>query len=93
MQDDGVRDGADGSVVVVAAGVAVGAAALAGAWCGASRPGGDQVGGFDQLGGQVREGPGQARRGERAARVAESRAASTARLKLRRPGSSPGGAA
>jgi hypothetical protein len=71
----------------------VGAAAFAGAWSGPSRPFGDQVGRIDQLRGEVGQGAGQDGRGERAARVAESRAASKARLKLTRPGSSPVGAA
>jgi hypothetical protein len=53
----------------------VGAAAFAGAWSGPSRPFGDQVGRIDQLRGEVGQGAGQDGRGERAARVAESRAA------------------
>src|SRR6266699_1025923 len=82
VQDDGVGDGADGAVAVLAAGVAVGAAALSGSGGAASRPGRDQVVWSGQLGGQVRDGAGQRRGGERAARVAESRAAWKARLKL-----------
>ena len=93
MQDDGVSDGVDGAGVVLAAGVAVGAAALAGPGCGPWRPCGDQVVLVDELGGQVREGAGQCAGGERAALVTESRAASKARLKLTRPGSRPAGAA
>ena len=93
MQDDRVADGADRAGVVVAAGVAVGAAAFAGAGGAPARPVGDQVARLGQLAGEVGEGAGQSGRGERAARVAESRAASTARLKLTRPGSRPVGAA
>jgi len=88
-----VGEGADGPVVVLAAGVTVGAATLAGSGCAAPWPGGDQVVWLDQLGGQVRDGAGQACGGERAPRVRESRAASKVRLKLTRPGSSPDGAA
>lgn len=51
VQDDGVCDGADGAGVVLAAGIAVGAATLAGTGCGSSRPGGDQVVLGGQLGG------------------------------------------
>ena len=82
-------DGADGVVVVVSAGVAVRAAAFAGAGGGAPWPGGDQVVWFDQLGGEVGDGVGQSGWGERAARVAESRAASKVRLKLICAGSGP----
>ena len=71
----------------------MGTAAFAGAGGGPSGPVGDQVGGLDQLRGEVAQGAGQVFRGERAARVAESRAASKVRLKLTRPGSSPVGAA
>ena len=93
MQDDRVADGADRAGVVLAAGVAVGAAAFAGAGGGPSWPVGDQVGRLDQLLGEVGQGAGQCDWGERAARVTESRAASKARLKLTRPGSSPVGVA
>ena len=93
VQDDGVADAADGSVGVLAAGVAVGAAAFSGSGCGAPGPGGDEVVFSGELGGQVGEGSGQPRGGERAAQVAESRAAWKARVKLIRPGSSPVGAA
>ena len=51
VQDDGVCDGADGAGVVLAAGIAVGAATLAGTGWGSSRPGGDQVVLGGQLGG------------------------------------------
>ena len=85
--------GADRAGIVLAAGVAVGAAALAGPGCGAPWPIGQQVARVDQLGGEVCQGAAQCGRGERAARVAESRAASKARLKLILPGSSPAGAA
>ena len=90
---DGVADDADGRGALRPSGVAVGTAAFSSAGRAASWPCGDEVGGLDQLRAQVGQGAGQSRRGERAARVAESRAASAARLKLTRPGSRPGGAA
>lgn len=93
VEDDRVVDGAGRALVVLAAGVAVGAAAFAGAWRGSAGPVWDQVAGLGQLAGEVVEGVGQSCRGERAARVTESRAASRARLKLIRPGSSPVGVA
>lgn len=96
MQGDAVGDLADGLDGVLAAGVAAGAAAaaaLAGPGRGPAGPGGVEVAGPGELGGHVRESAGQLGRGERAARVVESRAASRAPLKLIRPGSSPGGAA
>ncbi len=73
--------------------MAVRAATLAGARGATAGPLRDEVGGADQLRGEVGHGAGQSLRGERAARVAESRAASRVRLKLTRPGSSPDGAA
>src|SRR6266540_4070340 len=88
-----VGHGADRRGAGWSSGVAVGAAAFAGAGRGAAGPAGDEVGGPDQLGGEVGQGAGQRRRGERAARVRESWAAWMARLKLTRPGSRPGGAA
>lgn len=93
VEDDGVGDGADWCGVALAAFVAVGAAAFTGAGCGAAVAGGDQVGGFGQLRGEVGQGAGQVGWGERAARVVESWAAWKARLKLIRPGSSPAGVA
>ena len=84
---------ADGSGGVLAAWVAVGAAAFAGSGCAAPGPVGQQVAGLDQVGCEVCQGAPQSGWGERAARVAESRAASRARLKLTRPGSRPVGAA
>ena len=84
MGDGPGRGGGGGSLVV-----AGGAAAFAGAGAGAAGAPGDEVGRSAQLGVEVDQGGGQGLRGERAARVAESRAASKARLKLIREGSSP----
>jgi hypothetical protein len=81
VQDDAVGDLADGR------------RRACGPGRGPAGPGEVEVAGPGELGGHVREGAGQLARGERAARVVESRAASRALLKLIRPGSSPGGAA
>jgi hypothetical protein len=93
VQDDLVGDGLHGGCVGGASVVAVGAAAFALAGGCPARSQRGEVAGFAQLGEQVAQGYSQAPRGERAARVAESRAASMVRLKLIRLGSRPGGAA
>jgi hypothetical protein len=87
--DDGLHGGCGGRSSVVAVGAT--AFALPGG-CAASSSWGE-VGRLAELGEQVAQGCVQASRGERAARVAESRAAWMARVKLIRLGSSPGGAA
>ena len=86
-------DGLDGGCAGRPSVVAVGAAAFALSGGAAPGPLGGEVGGLAQLGEQVHQSFVQEPRGERAARVVESRAAVTARLKLIREGSRPGGAA
>ncbi len=93
MQFDAVGDFLGGGGVWGSAGVAGGAAAFAGAWAGAAGSGGVEVVGAGQPGADVDEDDRELLRGERAARVAQSRTASNALVKLIRPGSSSGGVA
>jgi hypothetical protein len=93
VQDDLVGKGLHGGCGGREPAVAVGAAAFALAGGCAAGSSGSEVGGLAQLGEQVVQGCVQRSRGERAARVAEPRAAVMARLKLIRLGSRPGGAA
>ena len=93
MEDDLVGGGLDGGGAGGASAVAVGAAAFALAGGAAPGPVGDEVGWFAQLGEQVAQRGVQVPWGERAAWVAESRAALRVRLKLICEGSRPGGAA
>ncbi len=93
MEFDAVGDFLDGGGVFGPAGVAVGPAALAGAWAGTAFAAGVEVVGARQPVADVGQGDGELLRGERAARVAQSRTASNVLVKLIRPGSNLGGAA
>jgi hypothetical protein len=93
VQLDAVGDFLGGGAVWGSAGVAVGPAALAGPGCGAAGPGGVEVVGAGQPDADVDEDDRELLRGERAARVAQSRTASIALVKLIRPGSSSAGVA
>lgn len=93
MKFNAVGDLLDSGVVGGPAGVAVGAAAFAGAGAGTALAGGVEVVVAGQLPADVGQDDGELPRGERAARVAQSLAASMALVKLIRPGSNLGGAA